>query len=158
MLHFFPYLREQIFSRRTREDICMILQSVTDSRKFLLHTDAEYTGQIYPSHFKICPGKNYNRNSFLPVITGTVTEREEGCAVDIVMRLHMFVCLFMAVWFGGLFLFLLLVLLDVIIKGFDDMLFIVFPIFMIICAQIIMRRGFYGPARKALVELKELIC
>lgn len=63
MLHFFPYLREQISSRRTREDICMILYSALGQRRLFLSLNVEYTGEVYPSYFKIRP-KEYKGDDF----------------------------------------------------------------------------------------------
>lgn len=158
MLHFFPYLREQIYSGRSREDICMILQSVTDSRKILIYTDAEFAGQVYPFHFRISPGENLKINSFLPVITGIVTEKEEGCVIDAVMQIDIAARIGMLVWFGFLLVVFSALFISCFISGFDNMRFLAVPIFMMVCAQIMMRCFFYGPARKALKELKELIC
>lgn len=166
MPHFFPYLREQIVSGKSREDIYMVLQSATDSRNFLLSTDATYTGQIYPSHFKICPRKNYNSNYILPVIrstiTGTITEREEGCSIDVVMQvvinmriLYIFRVIFLVPAFlYGVF--------DLLVNGSADssftVMFTIMSMILLIVSEILMRLGFRNLAwEKILEELKELI-
>lgn len=156
MIHFFPYLREQVYSGRSRENICMVLYSALEYRTLFPSLDMEYTGQVYPSHFKICL-KNHKGNTFLPDITGTITEKGDGSVIDIVMQMDMATRIFMMVWNGFLLLFFLIYLSAVFISGFDDMLFLVFPFFMMIVGQIIMRRGFQDPAREALKELKERI-
>ena len=158
MIHFFPYLREQIVSGKSREDICMILYSALEQRKLFLSLDVECAGEVYPTHFKIRLRKKYYRNSFVPVITGTVTEKEEGCVIDAVMQIDIAARIIILVWFGFLLLIFSALFISSFISGFDNMRFLVIPFFMMICGQIMMRCLFYGPARKALVELKELIC
>ena len=155
MLHFFPYLREQISSRRSREDICMILYSALGQRRLFLSLNVEYTGEVYPSYFKIRPKEYKGDDSFLPDITGTVTEKEDGTVIDVVMQMSIYVRIFMMVWNGFLVFYFFIVLF---FKGFDDMLFLVWPFFMMLVGQYIMRHGFNDPARRAMKELKELIC
>lgn len=167
MPHFFPYLREQIISGKSREDIYTVLQSATDSRNFLLSTNAAYTGQIYPSHFKIYPRKNYNSNYFLPVIrstiTGTITEREEGCYIDVVMQvviniriLYIFRVIFLVPAFlYGVF--------DLLVNGSGNssftVMFTIMSILLLIVSEILMRISFRNLEwEKILEELKELIC
>lgn len=57
-----------------------------------------YEGQIPGPWFKIQRIPS-GRNSF-PVIQGTVTERDGGSLVQISMRMHVLVCIIMAVWIG----------------------------------------------------------
>ena len=94
----------------------------------------------------------------MPDITGTVTEKEDGSVIDVVMQMSIYVRIFMMAWNGGLFLYFLIVLLAVFFNGFDDMRFLVWPFFMMTGGQYVMRHGFNDPAQRALKELKELIC
>ena len=163
MIHLFPYRKIQINSSKSREDICTVLQSATDSRNFLVSTDAKYTGQVYPSHFKICPKKNDNRNYFLPVInstiTGTITEREDGCAIDVVMQVDLvtrFLSIFRVIFLGSIFLYGFFGLL---INGSGNISFTLMSLVLLIVSETIMRLGFRGLAwDKMLEELKGLIC
>lgn len=91
----------------------------------------------------------------MPDITGIVTEKEDGVVIDVVMQMSIYVRIFMMVWNGFLVFYFLIVLF---FKGFDDMLFLVWPFFMMLVGQYIMRHGFNDPARRAMKELKELIC
>lgn len=94
----------------------------------------------------------------MPDITGTVTEKEDGSVMDVVMQMSIYMRIFMMVWNGLLFLFFLICLSAVLFNGFDDMLFLVWPFFMMLGGQYIMRHGFNDPARRAMKELRELIC
>lgn len=159
MIRFFPYLREQIDSGKTREEIYRILDSVTDSRKFILFPNAEFVGKVFPFQFTIyhrC--SNFSKNSFFPVLAGTIIERKERTVIDIVLQVNMAGRIFIALWSGGLFCFFLAGLLAVFTDGTKGMLLVLAPIGMIAFGQMLMRFGFYGPARKALKRLRDLIC
>ena len=41
------------------------------------------------------------RNSFLPVVTRRIRDEGDGCIIEIILRLHFFVAVFMALWLGG---------------------------------------------------------
>lgn len=163
MIHLFPYRKVQINSSKSREDICTVLQSVTDSGNFLLSTDAKYTGQAYSSHFKICPRKNDNRNYFLPVInstiTGTITEREEGCVIDAVMQVDIvtrFLSIFRVIFLGSIFLYGFFGLLA---NGSGNISFALMSLVLLIVSETIMRLSFRNLEwDKMLEELKKLIC
>lgn len=167
MIHFFPYMQVQIDSSKSREDICTVLHSATDSRNFLLSTDAKYTGQVYPSHFKICPRKNDNRNYFLPVInstiTGTITEREEGCAIDVVMQVNIatrILYIFRIIFLIPVFLY---EVFDLLVNGSGNLgftvMFTIMLMVLLIVSEILMRLSFRNLGwEKMLEELKKLIC
>lgn len=163
MIHLFPYRKVQINSSKSREDICTVLQSATDSRNFLLSTDAKYTGQAYPSHFKICPRKNDNRNYFLPVInstiTGTITEKEEGCVIDAVMQVDLatrFLSIFRVIFLGSIFLY---GFFGFLVNGSGNISFTLMSLVLLIVSETIMRLGFRNLEwEKMLEELKKLIC
>jgi hypothetical protein len=56
-----------------------------------------FEGTIGRRRFKIMRVIGY-RNSFLPVIVGSVEPTASGCRVRLVMRLHAFVATFMLLW------------------------------------------------------------
>lgn len=167
MIHLFPYRKVQINSSKSREDIFTVLQSATDSRNFLLSTDAKYTGQVYSSHFKICPRKNDNRNYFLPVINsaikGTITEREEGCAIDVVMQVDIAIrilYIFRIIFLVPVFLY---EVFDLLVNGSGNLgftvMFTIMLMVLLIVSEILMRLGFRNLGwEKMLEELKKLIC
>lgn len=159
MIHLFPYMEKQINSGKTCEEICLILNSVTDSGRFIWFPNAEFTGTVSPFCFAISP--RYTYYSPLPVLTGTVSEKESGSVIDIVSQLHIATRIFMAVWNCGVFLFFLLGVLDVfmdIIDGSGGIILILFPTVMIAISQLVMRVSFYRGTRKAFARLRELLC
>jgi hypothetical protein len=70
-----------------------------------------YLGVIGSEKFRIWKVISY-RNSFLPIIRGTIKENNSGTILKITMMPAMSVLLFMSVWFGGLIFALVFLLLD----------------------------------------------
>lgn len=87
------------------------------------HTAARYPGLFFPSgsgdffgqvgtdKFRIIPVISY-RNSFVPIIHGTVTPSDRGSTVSLDMQLHFFVKSFSFVWLMFCSFFLLLELIS----------------------------------------------
>lgn len=160
MIHFFPCLRERIDTGKTCEEIYGILNSVTDSRKFIWIPNAEFTGTVSPTGFRIIFYSGF-RNSFSPLLAGTVSKKEEGSVIEIVLQLHLAVRIFITVWSGGVFLFFLLGVLNVLadfVDGSKGVILILISTVMIAGSQLMMRVCFYGPARMAIERLRELLC
>lgn len=153
MIHLLPYLEEQINSKKTPEVIYMILQSITGSVKGALSVNAEFIGQVHPFDFRIVPNFKY-KNSFLPIITGKITESDEGSTIDIVLRMHIFIRIFLTLWFGIVY-FCFLCGIFALFAG--EVTLVLALLGFIIFSQVLMRCGFYGPAKKAIKRLKELL-
>lgn len=157
MIHIMPYLEEQIDSTKTSEDICMILKSVTDSRKFALSANAEFFGQVYPPGFRIAPRLDY-RNSFVPVLTGNMTEKEGGTTIAVTLQMHILTRIFLVIWNGMACFFFLCAILAFFTEGMEQITLIAVSLGLLIFGQAFPRCFFYGPANKALKRLKELLC
>lgn len=156
MIHLLPHSEERIISKKTPEDIYIILKSVTDSGKAARSTNAEFMGQVRPFDFRIVPKINY-RNSFLPVLIGNITEKEEGTFIDITFRMPMFTQIFLIIWYGMACFYFLCGILAVSIGGAEQTAFILVPFGFIVLGQVLSRCCFYGPAKKAFNRLKELL-
>ena len=157
MIHLWPYLEEQIDSGKTLRDIRMILQSVTDSRKIAFSVNNEFFGQVYPLGFRITPRLNY-RNSFVPLVTGKMTEKEGGTTVEITLQMHILTRVFLTVWNGIACIIFLCTILALFAGGLEQIFIFIVSICLLILGQVFPRCGFYGPAKKALERLKELLC
>lgn len=59
-----------------------------------------YEGSINGNSFSITRIIGY-RNSFLPRINGVIEKDFNGSKINVKMRLHVFVIVFMCIWFGG---------------------------------------------------------
>lgn len=157
MIHLLPHLEEQIESEKTPEEIRMILQSVTDYRKIAFSVNAEFSGQIYPLGFRITPMLNY-RNSFVPLITGNMTEKEGRTIIEVKLQMHILTCAFMVMWNCMACFFFLCAILAVITGGLEQITIILVSLGLLVFGQAFPRCGFYGPAKKAIGRLKELLC
>lgn len=60
----------------------------------------KYQGKFNQTDFKIWRIISY-RNSFLPIVEGTITPTTSGSRIAVTMRLHRFVAAFMLFWLGG---------------------------------------------------------
>lgn len=157
MVYLWPHLREQIDSKKTPEEIYMILQSVTDSRKAFLFSDAEFRGRVDPLNFRI-NRLFYGRNSFAAVLTGNLIEKEGGTAIEVTLQMHTDTCIFLTIWNVIDCFIVLFTILAVFTGNLEEKMFIMVPIAFTIGGQVLPRCCFYGSAKKALKRLKELLC
>ena len=169
MIHIFPRLEYSIDSTKTPEDISTILNSVTAPKKMLFSypDNIEFIGEVNPSEFKIVSKpKPYVRNSFIPVILGTIRTERGQTVIDIKMRLHLFVQIFETIWYGGAGITLLVGLLAAFaeVVGRVGPKLTVFSLAIIFYAvvfwgfgQALTRIGFYSPAKNARRRLDELL-
>ncbi|MDE6845555.1 MAG: hypothetical protein K2J99_07295 [Lachnospiraceae bacterium] len=161
MIHFFPRLDCRIRVKKCSQDICSILESVTDPRGEWFNTDsaAVFVGKVNSSGFKIVPKpRNGYRNSFSPVIEGRITGGKNVAIVDVKMRLHLFARIFLVVWFGGVGYALLAGILGIMAgKLSEGISFTIVPILLIVFGQGLIRIGFYPPAKQALRRLEEML-
>lgn len=159
MIYLWPHLREQIDSKKTPEEIYMILKSVTDSRKFFLYSDAEFRGRVDPLNFRIIPTPiSYFRNDYAPVLTGNLTEKEGGTAIDVTLQMQESSCIFLTIWNVMNCFIVLFTILAVFTGNLEEKMFIMVPVAFTIGGQVLPRCCFYGSAKKALKRLKELLC
>lgn len=157
MIHLLPHLEDQINSKKTPEEVYMILKSVTDSRKDAFFTNAEFTGQVQPLDFRIVPKLNY-RNSFLPIVTGYVMENDGGTTIDLTLQMHILTRIYLICWCGMACFIFVCGTIAVFTGGLEKITLILASLGLIIFSQVLIRCGFCGPARKVLKRLKELLC
>ena len=158
-MHLLPHLECEINSDRSQEEIYRILESVTDSRKIMFSTDAEFVGQVHPFDFRIVPKIqwHYHRNSFLPVIRGIVKEEGNGTVIDIKMRMSLLARVFLTVWFGMLCFFALIGILGIIVGGVKESMIFLYAAAMIMFGQLLVRKSFDAPAKRAAKRLGKLL-
>lgn len=98
-----------INSRKTKAEIIQILKENTSEKRsvFYREYDEFFNGKIFEDSFKIQRNISY-RNSFLPVIIGSITEAENGSEITMKFRLNLFVTGFMTFWFSFVIIFCLI--------------------------------------------------
>ncbi len=113
-----------------------------------------YQGTVNMEYFNISRIIGY-RNSFLPYITGRVEPLQTGSEITVIMTLHPFVMLFMAVWLGFTGLMSLL-LLPALLFGWLNAAPSVIPLIMLLFGYLLCTIPFRLEAiksRKFLVRL-----
>ena len=98
-----------INSRKTKAEIIQILkENISEKRSIFYRSyDEFFNGIVFDDSFKIQKNISY-RNSFLPIIIGTIKETENGSEISLKMRVNRFVAGIMIFWFSIVFLFCLI--------------------------------------------------
>lgn len=110
----------------------------------------DFCGTVGFDRFQISPRIDY-RNSFLPIISGTVERDNDGSVVSMRAKMHPFVSWFTIFWVCGVLFFLMVSLTKLFWPGIAG------PLFMLAVMGGLLYFGFYRPARKALRRLEELL-
>jgi hypothetical protein len=76
------------------------LRKRVGERRLFGSADTPFTGSLEGHRFQIARTIRY-RNSFLPVIEGTIEPAEHGARIRVRMRLNWFVAVFIAFWIAG---------------------------------------------------------
>ncbi len=156
-MHLMPYVEHRIYTSKSPEEICTALKVVTKSREeTACRPYIEFIGEIGPLEFEIMNNICF-RNDFAPMISGRIRVEGITSVIDLKMCLHH--AKYVSSIFGNCIFGLacLIVLLGFIMTGE----FNVFPFIMLIGVfalhQLIMRLGFYIPAKKSIEKLEKLL-
>lgn len=116
-----------------------------------------YYGKITDNTFEIMRSINY-RNSFLPKITGEITNGFTGAKVKVEMKLLLFVKIFIIVWLSGVCFACIGVLYSYLSESkFDLSAFTFIPFIMLIFGLLMVIFGFKYESKKSIKELEELL-
>ncbi|MCB1158437.1 MAG: hypothetical protein H7A25_00615 [Leptospiraceae bacterium] len=101
-----PYKKLNYTTSKSKEEILSHIQENTGQSSWSLSFFAKemFSGTITSDGFKIFKNIKY-RNSFNPVIEGKIQTGYKGTEVEIVLRLHTFVMVFMGTWLSFSILF-----------------------------------------------------
>ena len=118
-----------------------------------------YLGTIQNGSFNIRRVINY-KNSFLPQISGVISEDINGTQIKVEMKLMNFVKFFMIIWFSFCVFFVLIFLLVLLFdkksnseSGFS----IIIPLLMLIFASFLVSSGFQSESEKSVKDLEEIL-
>jgi hypothetical protein len=95
---FIPYVAFSVATSDTAEAIGRRLSENIDRTSWF--PKLPYIGKVWDSGFKVLPIVRY-RNSFMPVICGRFEPAPSGTIVQVTMRIHWAVIIFMCGWCGG---------------------------------------------------------
>lgn len=155
---FFPSVNDRFISSKSPDEVCRLLQCVTESHHTAFTTGCEFIGKVDTVQFSIQPYQFLRRNSFLPVIKGDILPQGKGSEIVLQMRICLPAAVFMAFWFGVMIFVFLCGVAAGITGGFENMWQLTAVSGgMIAIGQILMRASFFYPTRKAQKRLRELL-
>lgn len=112
-----------------------------------------YEGRLVGNTFKVTRLIRY-QNSFLPKIKGEIEKGYRGTKVNIKMRLHPFVLVFMLIWFGGVIMAAVSMLAASVTEGFDGIALI--PVGMLVFGYALVTGAFKYETQKSKKFFAEL--
>ncbi len=114
-----------------------------------------YEGFLNGNNFNINRITDY-RNSFLPQINGEISQANGVTQINIKMRLHILVYIFLTIWCGGIGLVFVALLISSIKKSnFEPTIFI--PFCMLIFAYVLTTGGFKFESSKSKKDLEKIL-
>lgn len=168
MIHIIPRMKFIIQTGKSPEEVQALLWSVTDTQNkwLIVPGDKAFIGKVGETDFKFLPRLGevlfagvvmHMKDSFLPVIIGQIRGQENGTTVIVRMRLLWFVFAFLCVWFGITGMVFLAGLLAVISGQPDGWGITASAAGFILVGQLLVRGGFYIPAKNAKRKLEDLL-
>ena len=154
-----PYDTFEIQTSLTLEETITALKAEVEPKRWLRwfsRDHALFEGDVSRDGFKIMRIINY-RNSFLPVISGTFKQSQNGINVMIRMGLHPFVMAFMCIWFGGVILGLFAVGFGLASSKMSLSFPLLIPPAMLIFGWVLVSGSFWFEARKAKPQLLSIL-
>ncbi|SHM19843.1 hypothetical protein SAMN05444360_1099 [Chryseobacterium carnipullorum] len=107
-MKYLPFERIIYRTNLSEQEIITRLSGFVEPKKFGFGrtSSKEYEGFINNNCFEINRMINY-RNSFLPQIKGTIQKGNYGTQIEVTMKLHVFVFVFLLFWCGFVMFFLI---------------------------------------------------
>lgn len=160
-MHIIPRMKFQIVSAKTLWEVRGILEEETAARDGMLRFTSDgkaFRGEVGESDFKVIPRlAPYIRDDFVPVVLGTMKSENGKTVVDVKMRLNGPAYLFSVFWFGMTGFFFLMSLLSLITGEPEGWKAAASAAGFILFGQLLVRGGFYLPAKRARRKLEELL-
>jgi hypothetical protein len=156
-------LTTQLSPQEVHNRIAANIEPKAGIRIFLIPRNASkpYEGQIYNNQFTISRIINY-RNSFLPIIKGSIATYLNQTHIAITMKPPTFVLIFMGVWMGFVGLACIGMLIALALKGnrlFGEgyVAFAFIPFVMLVFGALLTYFAFKGESKKARQFLADLL-
>lgn len=145
-MKYLPFERIIYKTNLSEQEVIKRLSEFVEPKKFSLGRTStkEYEGLVNNDRFEINRIINY-RNSFLPQIIGTIQKNNDRTQIEITMKLHVLVLVFLIVWCGFTLFFLVGVCFAE--KKISTVLFM--PILMLLFAYGLTMLGFKTESKKS---------
>lgn len=138
-----PYFPCEKISDKPSDEVIQIFKTNIAADSYSLLTYKNYT-------FTIQRNINY-RNSFLPIAFGRITETSEKISVNIFIRMHWVIIIFLFIWFT-----FLIIALVVLLLYSAPLAFIMGVIASITFGYIVVEVGFWFEAKKLISIFNEI--
>jgi hypothetical protein len=130
--------------------------------RFFSGNHKPYQGELNDYRFEVTRIIHY-RNSFLPVIKGEIRPGLGGSVIDITMHPHIFVIVFMMIWFGiagsiffGMFCTVLVTIWESKGENIEGLLGLLLPMGFLMFGYLLVMGGFKFEAVKSKTFFQEL--
>lgn len=160
-----PIEKLKYHSKLTKEELFIQLQTEVEIEKPFKFGDINasysksYIGKIYKDSFVIKRAINY-RNSFLPIIKGTIKEDNNGTYIYVKMELHELIKVFMIIWCGGILLSCFATIYSLINENRADSengIFMFLPFLMLLVGILMTIIGFKTESKKSIKDMEKLL-
>ncbi|SHF35155.1 hypothetical protein [Chryseobacterium vrystaatense] len=155
-MKYLPFERIIYRTNLSEQEVVKRLSDFIEPKKFSWgkKTTKEYEGFVTNSSFEINRIIDY-RNSFLPQISGTFKENNGVTQIEVTMKLHVLVLVFLIVWCGFALLFLIGMGVAVGIAEEKISLVLFIPVFMLLFVYALTMFGFKSESKKSREFLKK---
>ena len=154
-----PYRQFELLSPLSAGDATTTLANAVEAKRWFRWgwgaSECPFEGTVTDSTFEIQRIISY-RNSFLPLIRGTIAAEPPGSRISITMRLNAFVLVFMVVWLGGVAAGGVAIAIGVL-TGRVEIVFLFIPVGMFLFGGLLTAGAFAFEARKAEQAITNLL-
>lgn len=159
-MSFLPYENIIYESNLTESDLRdRISQNIESKKSFRVgfgnKNTKPYEGYINGNIFEINRIVSY-RNSFLPQIKGVISQANGATRINVKMRMHIFIYIFLTIWCGGVGLaFIAMLISSINNNNFEPAIFI--PFGMLIFAYLLTTGGFKFESSISKKDLEKIL-
>lgn len=114
-----------------------------------------FIGHVYPNRFS-CKKFTYQRNSFLPQVTGTFKETPQGTNVKINLKVDSFITIFLYLFITVIFCVFLVTLYMVTTQGSEPYIALI-PLAILVIFTALPHIGFQLEKEHTIAELKRIL-
>lgn len=154
-MKYLPFERIIYRTNLSEQEVLTRLSGFVEPKKYGLGRNPikDYEGSVNENSFEISRVIR-NRNSFLPQINGAVQKNNNGTQIDVAMKLHAFVLLFLIVWCSfALFFFIGITVRDIGNKEISVEFFM--PLLMLLFVYALTMVGFKMESKKSKEYLRK---
>ena len=155
-----PSLTEEYTSNMTPVELAERMVQFVEPRRFWTRSlfrgerSKTFEGEVSATDFNIRPIISY-RNSFIPIIKGTVSSTQNGSKIKIEMNLHPFVKYFVTMWLGMVGMGFFALCISMVESSSFSPLFLT-PVGMWLFGYFLAKKGFDYESKPALQALERI--